>query len=518
MELSTPAGRFRGSICADGKVSRFLGIPYAQPPVGELRWRAPQKLAPGSGVRDATRFGNASLQRPRPANSIMFFGDEPSSEDCLYLNVWAPVQAQRPLPVLVWIHGGGFYYGSGSLSKYDGQALTSRGAVVVTINYRLGPLGFLAHPELSAESAWHTSGNYGLLDQIAALEWVRDTIEAFHGDPSCVTIFGQSVGSASVNALMASPMARGLFHRAIAQSGGSMGHLGPAGSGCMQTLAGAEEAGLRFARRLDAASLDALRRKPAAEVQFFGQPLDGSEKDYMALMPMIRQSGWPIVDGAVVERANVATFRAGLQAAVPLITGWNKDEGSASPAPTTFDALKAWLHATYGGFADRILAHYSDGRRTPAEIARLIIGHRGFCWQNRTLAQLHATTSAQPTFVYRFTHVPPMPEGQAFAENSAKGLGAFHTAEIPYVFDNLQVRTWPWRQRDRELAEQMSRYWIGFAQTGNPNHADDLPAWPQYATTAGTVPQVLQFGEITQGVDEPMRDTFALWDAYFAAA
>ena len=514
IELSTPAGRLRGRRSADGKVTCFLGVPYAQPPVGALRWRGPQKLAPWSGLRDARQFASACLQRPRPRDSLMYFGDEPGGEDCLYLNIWTPTQAAGPWPVMVWIHGGGFYYGSGSLPKYDGQALASLGAVVVTINYRLGPLGFLAHPQLSAEGAGSTSGNYGLLDQIAALAWVRDNIAAFHGDPSRVTIFGQSVGSASVNSLMASRLAQGLFHRAVAQSGGSMGHLGPAGAGCMQTLATAEEAGQAFATTLGAASIEALRARQAHEIQFSGLPAEATEKDYMARLPMIRQSGWPIVDGYVLERSNHETFRAGLQAQVPLISGWNEAEGSISPAPQTWESLDASLQTTYGAFAGPILAHYADGIRSPSQVARLIIGHRSFCWQNHAKARLHAGATAQPVYAYQFTHAPPLPEGVTFSENAAKDLGAFHTAEIPYVFANLPVRAWPYGARDHELAAQMSRYWVRFAETGDPNDAG-LPLWPRYS---GSSPEILEFAEMTHAVGEPMRETFALWDSYFAAA
>ena len=520
MELNTPAGRLRGGVSADGGVARFLGVPYAQPPLGDLRWRAPQKLAPWRGVRDATSFGNACLQRPKPHNSIMFFGDEPSGEDCLYLNIWAPKQARQPLPVLVWIHGGGFYYGSGSLAKYDGQALAALGAVVVTMNYRLGPLGFLAHPDLSREGPWRTSGNYGLLDQIAALEWVRDNIAAFHGDPTCVTIFGQSVGSSSVNSLMAAPLARGLFHRAIAQSGGSMGHLGPPGSGCMQRLSVAEDAGERLMHRLGATSLEELRRMSAQEVQFPGLSVDAREEDHMSVLPMIRRSGWMIVDGAILERSNFETFCAGLQAQVPLMTGWNEDEGSTSPAPGSQSALQASIRASYGDFAERILSHYADTQKTPAEIGRRILGHRTFCWQNRAMAKWHGATSAQPTFLYQFTRVSPIPGGMDFLECAGQEPGAFHTAEIPYVFKNLDCRTWAWSSRDRELAREMSRYWINFAKTGDPNEGGGQPEWPRYRIGAAGAPDpmALQFGDVTQAIKEPMSDTFALWDDYFEAA
>ena len=512
IERNTPAGRLRGRRSADGKADCFFGLPYARPPVGALRWRPPQRLAPWRDVRDATRFGDASLQRPRPRDSIMYFGDEPSSEDCLYLNVWAPTQAQGPHPVLVWIHGGGFYYGSGSLPKYDGEALARLGVVVVTINYRLGPLGFLAHPWLSAEGDGASSGNYGLLDQIAALEWVRDNIEALGGDPSRVTIFGQSVGSASVNSLMASPLARGLFQGAIAQSGGSMGHLGPAGSGCMQTLGGAEAAGEAFVRDLGAASIEALRSMPAHLVQYAGLGPDADEKDYMARLQTIRRSGWPIVDGPVLERSNHETFRRGLQAQVPLITGWNEAEGSISPVPKTWEALEASLQSSYGDHATLILAHYRNGAREPGEVAQLIIGHRSFCWQNHAMARLHGPV--QPVFAYQFTHAPPMPSGASFCENAASDLGAFHTAEIPYVFANLHVRNWPYGARDHELAAQMSRYWVRFAATGDPN-GEGLPHWPHYT---GSSPSVLRFGDATAAAPEPMPETFALWESYFAAA
>ena len=512
-EVSLASGRLSGTVVGEGRVRVFRGVPYAESPIGDLRWRPPRQLARWRGTRNAKSFGPCCVQRPRPVRSVMHFGVEPASEDCLYLNVWAPADGgEAPSPVMFWIHGGGFYYGSGSLPLYDGVALAKKGVVVVTINYRLGPLGFLAHPALSKESEHKVSGNYGLLDQIAALEWVRDNIAAFGGDPQRVTIFGQSVGSSSVNCLMASPLARGLFHRAIAQSGGSMGPLGSPAAGSMQTLAQAEEEGLAFARRMNAPTIDDLRALPAEAVQFLGCTADAPEPEVADAMRTTRKSGWVIVDGHAVPRSVYATFDTGQQADVPLLAGWNSHEGSTSPGCASLQALEQECWTLFGDATERLLKLYDTGLGADAgDIRRAITGHRTFDWQNWTAVRRHAATARAASFCYHFERVPPFPPGPAFAENTAAKLGAFHTAEIPYVFDHLDVRDWLWMPQDRQLADMMSRYWVNFATRGDPNGAG-LPQWPVFDQRTQAV---MTFGDVTAIDGPPNRDKLDFWDSCF---
>ena len=262
------SGLLLGTTSADGMVRVFKGVPYAKPPVGNLRWRAPQQFNAWDGVRPAKVFWPRCLQPSRLHTSIQYFGPEPEGEDCLYLNVWtAAHSSDERRPVMIWVHGGAFYLGSGALPIFDGEALARKGVVVVTVNYRLGRLGFMAHPELSAESEHRVSGNYGWLDLIAALQWVQRNIGGFGGDAGCVTLFGQSIGSQTVCAFMTSPLTRGLYHRAIGQSGGALGLPGRTGGGSMLMLDAAEKAGAAFARKLGANSIAELRAKPADEIQ-----------------------------------------------------------------------------------------------------------------------------------------------------------------------------------------------------------------------------------------------------------
>ena len=346
--VSVESGSLQGVAGADARVSVFRGVPFARPPVGALRWRAPEPPAKWDGVRPARAFAPCSIQPPRPQNSISDFGVEPDDEDCLYLNVWtAAAGAGERRPVMVWIHGGGFSYGSGSLPLFDGEALARRGAVVVTINYRLGPLGFLAHPELARESPHGVSGNYGFLDQIEALRWVQRNIAAFGGDPDRVLIFGQSVGSSSVSCLIASPLAKGLFSRAIAQSGGSVGPLGAPGGGSMQTLTQAQDTGVAFVKFHAAASIAEMRERPARSFQL--PPRDAPPDPWMLRQAsqMLRNSGWVIVDGHAIPESPYDTYLNGRHNDVPLITGANAHEGSTQPTLDTLDRKSTRVNSSH---------------------------------------------------------------------------------------------------------------------------------------------------------------------------
>lgn len=518
--IEIDSGRLRGRLTADGVVAAFLGVPYAAPPVGALRWRPPAAVAAWAGVRPADRFAPRAVQPERAPNAIGNFGPEPESEDCLYLNLWTAAQdpAERR-PVMVWFHGGAFYLGSGALPLFHGEGLARHGVVLVTVNYRLGRLGFLAHPELSREAADHSSGNYGLRDQIAALEWVQRNIAAFGGDPSRVTIFGQSAGSISVCCHMVAPRAKGLFHRAIGQSGAALGPVGAtAGNGdMMQSLDQAERAGAALVRALGVSSIEALRQWPARAVQLARPGADAAEstvQDPSQAASGAFDTAWPVVDGRLLPEAGFSLFRQGRQNDVPLLTGTNANEGATMPSLPQRDAFRAHAQAVYGAMAERLLRLYPAASDDEARIAsRTVLADRAFVWQNWTWARLQAMTGGAPVFYYRFSRVPPIPAEMRYFENPASEFGAFHGAEIPYVYRNLAVRPWPWQAQDRALSDQISTYWVNFAATGDPNGVG-LPQWPAFTTT---LPQALEFGERITVVPVPLRERLDFWDDYFAS-
>ncbi len=444
----------------------YKGIPFAAPPVGELRWKAPQPAASWQGTRQSTEFSNACWQAPySSAPSIYQANLPPLSEDCLYLNIWTPAKAANDrLPVMVWIHGGGFTRGSGLSRAYDGEVLAGKGVIVVTINYRLGIFGFFAHPALTAESGHHASGNYAVLDQIAALEWVKKNVAAFGGDTSRVTIFGESAGSWAVNALVASPLAKGLFQRAIGESGGSFSS--------MRTLADAEKAGEQLAASLNATPdvLKALRGKPAEEL------LKASSEETVRAL----------VDGWVLPQDVSTIFAQGKQNDVALIVGSNSDEGTTlAPQGANIKAVAfvAGVRQRYGNFADQFLKTYPAESDDQAVLS-FYAAYRDqvFGWEMRTWARMAAKTGHQPAYLYYFSHRPPGPQ-------SAR-LRAFHAAELAYVFGNF-VWPFPWEDADRKLSDTITSYWVNFATTGNPNGAR-LAKWPAYNATDD---QALEFGD-----------------------
>ena len=489
--VRTDCGLLSGTVAVNTGVHAFKGIPYASPPVVLLRWRPPQPPQPWQGERPAHRSGPRCIQPEYPTNSINFFGTEEESEDCLTLNVWTPSIARNArLPVMVWLHGGGFVTGSGALSLYDGSEFARHGVVLVTVNYRLGPLGFMAW----AEGSQPPRGNWGLLDQIAALQWISRNIEAFGGDPGCVTIFGQSAGSSSVNCLMTSPLARGLFHRAIGQSGGSLGPPGRAGGGSLQDVADAARVAEKACSALGHATPDARR--------------GASARDLQLLWPKDRGNRcWPVVDGHSIPKEVYASFAAGEQAHVPLLTGANANEGSArTPAPDVA-SWKKGLQQDFGEEGLVLFEAYGAGRDLD-EMSRRLGGHLTFNWINWTWARMNQQTSRAPTFAYHFRHAPPIPEGADLAENRAARFGAFHTAEIGYIFGTLDARNWPWTEADRHLSETIRSYWINFARNGDPNGAG-LPAWPTFDPERPTVQLIAQ--ETVSG-ELPERNLFDLID------
>jgi para-nitrobenzyl esterase len=451
--VTVDGGRISGTS-VDG-VRVFKGIPFAAPPVGELRWKAPQPVAAWSGVKAADTFGPQCMQTPYPAGSPYAMAPAAMSEDCLYLNVWtaapanaAPNSAKRP--VMVWIHGGAWTRGSASIAAYDGAALAKKGVVVVTTNYRLGVFGFLAHPELTAESPNHSSGNYAILDHVAALEWVRKNIAAFGGDPSKVTIFGESAGSWSVNVVQATPLAKELFHRAIGESGGQFARTA--------RLADAEKAGAALASAAGADSLKSLRAVPAEK---------------LAAMQSFRTG--VNVDGWVLPDDVRSIFAQNKQSNVPVLVGSNANEWTTLSSPATFpktlDDYHKRLEAQFAGAAKEVEAVYPA--KTDADIAEAMLGigrDTTFTLEMRTWARM-VTAAGRKAFLYQFTRVPPSP--------NAKTWGAYHAAEIPYAFGTLKNRDWPFTATDFTLSERMSSYWTNFAIAGDPNGAN-LPTWAPY--------------------------------------
>ncbi|ANH70263.1 hypothetical protein ABE85_04585 [Mitsuaria sp. 7] len=481
-----------------GNVDSFKGVPFAAPPIGDLRWRAPQPALAWDGVRDATRFGPACMQggQPWPIGTPV----EPQSEDCLYLNVWRPsgVAANARLPVMVWIPGGGWTDGSGSAPLYDGSRLAKRGVIVVTLNYRLGAFGFLAHEALSQENAQASSGNFGLRDQVAALRWVRDNIGAFGGDAANVTLFGQSAGAMSVNLLTVSPPARGLFRRVIGQSGAVFIPPAMAGGDAFR-LKGAQAEGARFAQALGASTLEALRKVPAAAIV---QAQRGFSFHFILDNEMLPQEPW-------------AVYAAGRQAPADMLIGWNADEGQLFIADkqVTAATLEKGIAEMIGEFPASLRPWYHARTDVEARAARAAFeGDLRMGYDTWTWMRLQARTGQGSVFAYRFNQQPPARPGSPWF-----GLGATHGAELPYVFDALTVQGWASHRADQRLATAMADYWTNFAKTGNPNGAG-LPRWPRYDPSApGRPPQVMLLGSKIQPVPETGTGPLQAMDALFQA-
>lgn len=508
MEAATvriESGLLAGAWDADHKVCSFKGIPYARAPIGPLRWRPPEPMPGWDGIRPADSFGPRCVQPNRPPHAVGYFGPEPQSEDCLTLNVWTSRPSRDQCKaVMVWFHGGGFLVGSASLPIFSGAGLASRDVVLVTVNYRLGRLGFLAHPALSAEQPYRASGNYGHLDQIAALQWVRKNIAAFGGNPDCVTVFGQSAGASSVCILSASPLARGLFHRAIGQSGGAFF------AQALPTLDHAERSGVKFAAALECRSADDLRAQPAGTIQFHDRGGPAADiYDSNAAGSIDRATAWPVIDGHLLPACVRAVFEDGNQADVPLLTGSTADEGSTQPSASS---LAAYLHDTeleYGSDGDRFLALFPAASDQEAiDSSRRALGSRLFNWENRTWAEAHRRTASCEVYLYHFGQAPPKPR-QGERGDLSRDIGAFHTAEIPYVFRTLDARPWRWTAKDYELSDIVSRYWTNFARTGNPNGAG-LDCWPAFDPAR---PSTLHLGHCSCVGEAPFKDVLDFWTA-----
>jgi para-nitrobenzyl esterase len=483
--VAAPAGTVQGR--SDRTLTVFKGIPYAAPPVGALRWRPPAPLPRWAGVRSATAFGPACVQ-PQGKSALIYSGDPmPVSEDCLTLNIWAPAHAKHA-PIFFWIHGGALVTGASREPTYDGKRLAERGVIVVSINYRLGVLGWLAHPGLSAESPQHVSGNYGLLDQIAALNWVKANIGAFGGDPAKVTIAGESAGALSVMYLMESPLARGLFAKAVVESGYmiSMPELkkavygAPSGEGAGETLGAA----------LHAPDIGTLR---AMDAQALTDRAAG-----MGYGP------WGTVDGRVLPEQMVTAFSAGRQASVPLLVGFNQGEIRsltmlAPKAPASAAEYETGIRARYGDLADAFLKLYpaADFKESILATTRDAL----YGWTAERLARTQ-TAIGQPAYLYLFDHGYPAAD--------AAGLHAFHASELPFVFGTFDATPPRWPRvvdvpANRLLSEAMADYWSSFARDGRPLAAR-APAWPAY----GAARAYLHFTDVPHVEAKPMPGMYDL--------
>jgi para-nitrobenzyl esterase len=494
-QVRTDAGSVEGSASADGKVQIFKGIPYAAPPVGALRWKEPQPVPAWQGVKKTTEFGARCMQGN--VYDDMVFRDAAPSEDCLYLNVWTPkTSPEAKLPVMVWIHGGGFQAGATSEPRQDGEHLAHKGVVVVSMNYRLGIFGFFSHPELTEESPHHASGNYGLLDQAAALQWVRKNIAAFGGDPENVTIFGESAGSFSVSALMASPVSKGLIHRAIGESGAFFGRTLPA-----KPLSESEQDGAKFGASIGDDSLEKLRAMTSKET------LDAvfRNKDAFRFGPNI--------DGYFFPKSPAEIYAKGNEAHIALLAGWNHDEGNyhiffGADAPTKENYSKK-INQMFGDKAAEVPklfpAETDEQVKTSADLLSTanFIGYGTWKW-----IELQAKLDAVPIYRYEFDQSPPS-EPAAPGAPPQESRGAYHSAEIEFVFGMLDSKKLPWRPEDYQLSEQMGSYWTNFAKTGNPNGAG-LPQWPQYGAKDGY--DVMHLAAKPQATADQQRSQYKLLD------
>ncbi|MCB0521724.1 MAG: carboxylesterase family protein [Lewinellaceae bacterium] len=486
--VPTRNGLVTGTFNKNGDIQIFRGIPFAAPPVGDLRWKAPEPAANWDGVLACDKFP-ASAMQPPPVPFFVWSKEfmapmEPLSEDCLYLNIWAPkMEGDQKLPVIVWIHGGGFVSGAGACPIYDGEGMAKKGVVFVSINYRLGIFGFLAHPELSAESGHNASGNYAFLDQIAALQWVKDNISNFGGDPERVTIAGQSAGAFSVNALMASPVANGLFQRAIAESGGMFSNER------LKPLRKAELEGMQLMQKLNANSIADLRKLPA---------------DSLLKAATVNA---PVLDGYVLPEDIYSIFLKGQQNDVPLLVGFNRDEGFVFGETKTAEQYKADAAQKYGKLAGKFLEAFPANDDAEAKQSQKNLGRdQLFAWQVRTWAGLQSQKGQHPAWLYRFDRVPPgRPD---LAEH-----GAFHSAEIAYALNALPMWDRPWEPFDKRLSDMMSDYWVNFAATGNPN-GEDLPTWsPMQASKTNA----FVFGEKMGMQQDLLQQEFEFLDEWRAA-
>ena len=481
--LKVKNGLLQGTV--ENGLTVYKGIPFAAPPVGDLRWKAPQPAAKWIGVRLADKFAPGAIQGINPPSG--------KSEDCLYLNVWTPAKsAGEKVPVLVWIYGGGFAFGYTSDPMYSGENLAKKGVVLVSIAYRVGQLGFLAHPALSKESPNHVSGNYGLLDMIAGLQWIKQNIAAFGGDPDKVTIFGESAGGIAVSMLCASPLAKGLFRGAISESGGSFGpaRVTTFPGENLKYLKDAESSGEAYAKSAAVNSIDELRKIDADK-------LPGGRGLGMS---------WPIIDGYVIPDDQHNLYEAGKYNDIPILVGYNSDEGASFSPPKTPEDYIAGVQKRYGRFADELIKAYPTGTGSVPKTARDLTRDAAFGWQTWAWATLQAKTGKSKVFYYYFDQHPDYPE------NSPRfGYGSPHGQEVAYVFQHLDTTKPEITSADLEIADAMSTYWTNFAKYGHPN-SKKVPVWPAFSDAKNNV---MYFGKTPHTGPVPGAESLKVLDAYF---
>jgi para-nitrobenzyl esterase len=483
-QVKVEQGIIQGTI-EDG-LRVFKGIPFAAPPVGDLRWKAPQPPEKWEGIKKTTAYGPSAYQGGNPPSG--------KSEDCLYLNVWTQEQsADEKRPVLVWIYGGGFSFGSTAEPVYSGEKLAKKGVVLVSIAYRVNQLGFLAHPELSAENPDNVSGNYGILDMIAGLEWVQKNITEFGGDPDKVTIFGESAGGIAVSMLCASPLAKGLFHGAISQSGGSFGPTRPTtfpGEN-MKLLADAEKDGIAFMEQAGVTSLQELRTLPADSLPIgFGMG-----------------SGWPIVDGHVIPDDQYKLYEAGNFNDTPILVGYNSDEGASFTRTKDPQEFIASVRLRYGKYADDLLEAYPVGDVTVPKTARDLARDAAFGWHTWSWARLQAQKGSSKAYYYYFDQHPDYPE-----DSPQYGQESPHGQDVAYVFMHLDPENQQTMESDLALSEAIGTYWTNFAKTGDPN-GEGVPEWPAFSDENPEVMYLTGPEPFTGPV--PSAESLEVLDGYF---
>lgn len=487
--IPVDGGLISGTVLSSG-VRAYLGVPFAAPPIRENRWKAPQPVESWEGIYRANRLPTACMQTQRASDINHYFGAESYSEDCLYLNVWAPAdRSLTDVPVVVWIYGGAFNVGSSAMRNYSGEFLPEKDVIVVSMNYRVGVFGYMAHPELSAETSYQGSGNYGFMDQLAALEWIQNNIEQFGGDPDNVMLVGQSAGSMSISVLQASPLSEGLFHKAFGMSGSL---VADGNFGSFATVEQLEEGGLALQEALEADSLEDMRAM-AADVIF-----DAARQN--------RVRTGPNIDGYVLPDSPSSIFARGEQTDASIVLGYTRDEAFSGLGRGASNAqeLRAALATAYPQSAEILADSYlsaagQDVSRAATDLARdSSMGIAQWTW-----ADLQASTGREPVYAYFYSKVHPYTEGVTFRDHNPQTAGAYHTGEVPYFLQtmdyyNLFRQTRSWTEYDRDLSELMSDTLVSFAKTGNPS----VPGlvWPEFDANN---PQMIEFGEEVNLIDWP---------------
>ena len=483
VSVKTNKGTIEGILVENLQV--FKGVPFAAPPVGELRWKAPQPVSKWTGIKKCTSFSASAMQSP-PVPFMMWSEEfiappQPLNEDCLYLNIWAPAKkGKEQYPVLVWIHGGGFTGGAASCAVYDGAEMAKRGIIFISINYRLGIFGFFSHPELAEGTDTHSSGNLGIMDQVAALKWVKENIASFGGNPAAVTIAGQSAGSFSINALVASPLAKGLFQRAIAQSGGLLnGRIS-------KSKAEADADGKKALQNLGIESITTLRNKTAEEIQLIGSK-------------MSRGSFTPVLDNYVLPANLDSLFKAGAHNDVPLLTGWVTGDGVLmGPANWSAEKFIAKANHDYGDNSKSFLELFPAGSDAEAKQSQMKNELMQFAGISSHKWSIY---NRQPAFMYEFRFVPTDKPG-------FPNYGAFHTSEVPFAYHTLAYWKRPWQKRDLDMEIMMNAYWVNFIKTGNPN-GKGLAEWKAYDKVQGNIMVLDEKSELNSGL---YKKEFAFFD------